>query len=41
MPRIVLSSLGSNEKSCTIRTVAGVHSVLSAYRDTIVVSACI
>lgn len=39
MPRIVLSSLGSNEKLCTIRSVAGVHSVLSVYGDTVVVSA--
>lgn len=39
MPRIVLSSLGSNEKLCTIKSVAGVHSVLSVYGDTVVVSA--
>lgn len=29
VPNIVLSFLGSNENSCTIRTVAGIHSVLS------------
>ena len=31
--------VGSNEKLCTIRSVAGVHSVLSVYGDTVVVSA--